>query len=84
MLQLDDGNHRLAKLVERIAQGRYVVVWNGNYKRMQSASFATVLAYESDVPTKGGCVCMADRHVRRMTAQEFQAAPKADQPWAEK
>jgi hypothetical protein len=78
MLQIDDGNHSLAKLVERIEQGRYVVVWNGNYDQIQAVSFATVLAYESDVPTKGGWVCLADRHVRRMTAQEFQAAPKAD------
>jgi hypothetical protein len=84
VLQIDDSNHSLAKLFKRIEQGRYAVVWNGNYDRLRFASSATVLAYESDVPTKGGWVCMADRHVRRMTVQEFQAAPKADRPWAGK
>jgi hypothetical protein len=79
MLQSDDDNHTIAKLVERIEEGRYVVVWNGNFhQQFKFPSSAIVLAYESDVPTRGGLVCTADRHVQRMTAQEFQAAPRAD------
>lgn len=37
----------------------------------------TVLAYEKDVPTKGGQVLMLDRRIKTMTAEEFAAAPKA-------
>ena len=37
----------------------------------------TVLAYESQVPESGGLVLMVDRSVKSMTAEEFQAAPKA-------
>lgn len=36
-----------------------------------------VLAYEKKVPTEGGAVLMKNRTVRRMTAEEFKAAPKA-------
>jgi hypothetical protein len=36
-----------------------------------------VLAYVKDVPQKGGEVIMADGTVKAMTAEEFQAAPKA-------
>ncbi len=36
-----------------------------------------VLAYGKDVPTKGGPVLLLNRAVRRMTAEEFKAAPQA-------
>jgi len=36
-----------------------------------------VLAYGKDVPTKGGAVLLLNRTVRRMTADEFKAAPQA-------
>jgi hypothetical protein len=39
-----------------------------------------VLAYEKQVPENGGKVLMLDRTVRTMTAEEFQAAPKAGNP----
>ena len=38
----------------------------------------TIIAYEKDVPTKGGYVVMANgMTLRQMTAAEFQSAPKA-------
>jgi hypothetical protein len=37
---------------------------------------STVLAYQKDVPEKGGEVLMQDGTARKMTAEEFQAAPK--------
>jgi hypothetical protein len=40
----------------------------------------TVLAYEKDVPARGGLVLMGDASTRRMTAQEFAQAPKATPP----
>lgn len=36
-----------------------------------------VLAYGKDVPSKGGPVLLLNRTVRRMTAEEFKAAPQA-------
>ncbi len=37
----------------------------------------TVLAYDKDVPTKGGLVLMADASVKSMTAEEFKKAKLA-------
>jgi hypothetical protein len=37
---------------------------------------STVLAYHKDVPEKGGEVLMQDGTSKKMTAEEFQAAPK--------
>jgi hypothetical protein len=36
-----------------------------------------VLAYETEVPEKGGAVLMQDGTVKTMTADEFKSAPKA-------
>ena len=36
-----------------------------------------ILAYEKKVPEQGGYVLMLDRTVKKMTADEFKAAPKA-------
>lgn len=36
-----------------------------------------VLGYEKDVPKRGGLALMADGAVKRMTAGDFIAAPKA-------
>src|SRR5205823_2650218 len=36
-----------------------------------------ILAYEKKVPEQGGYVLMLDRTVKKMTPEEFRAAPKA-------
>jgi hypothetical protein len=36
-----------------------------------------VLAYGKDVPNQGGEVLMTNRTIKKMTAEEFKAAPKA-------
>jgi len=36
-----------------------------------------VLAFEAKVPKEGGYVMLANREVKKMTPEEFQAAPKA-------
>ena len=38
-----------------------------------------VLAYEKQVPTEGGYVLMLNRQIKKMTADEFKAAPQAGQ-----
>jgi len=58
--------------VDALKKGRYVVVWGVNSK-----DSGTLLAYEKDVPTKGGGVVMADGTVKTMTADELKAAKKS-------
>jgi hypothetical protein len=58
--------------VAALKKKRYEVVWGVNSK-----DSGTVLAYEKDVPTKGGPVLMADGAVREMTAEEFRSAKKS-------
>jgi hypothetical protein len=66
-----------AKMTERLKEGIYVFYWNVNPTSLTQGTSNTVLAYEADAPSKGGAVLMADGSVKRMTAEEFQAAPKA-------
>jgi hypothetical protein len=65
-----------AEIVKAVKDGVYVVLWNAK----SGAPGTAIVAYEKDVPTKGGMVADLNASVRRMTAQEFQAAPKADKP----
>jgi len=45
--------------------------------QMTEGSSNTVLAYDKDVPTKGGLVLFGDGSVKKLTAGEFKKAPKA-------
>ena len=42
-----------------------------------AAGGGEVVAYEKDVPASGGYVLLTSGQVKKMTADEFQAAPKA-------
>lgn len=55
-----------------ISQQDIVYAWGDGLTGGQS-----VIAYEKDAPTAGGWVLLQDGTVRQMTADEFQAAPKA-------
>lgn len=64
-----------------IVSGEVVVYWGaeltGLGEEPSGPESDTVLAYEKDVPTKGGQVLMLDRRIQTMTPEEFAAAPKA-------
>ena len=63
---------------EALKAGKYEFVWNVPLQAMmKTGTDKVVLAYEKDVPTKGGAVVMADGSVKKMTADEFQKSPKA-------
>jgi hypothetical protein len=66
-----------AKLLGALREGQYVVYWGVNVFRLTAGTSSTVLAYEKDVPTKGGQVAMADGRVKTMSADEFAKATKA-------
>jgi hypothetical protein len=59
-----------------LRSGEIGCVWGTILSTAANASSA-VLAYEKKAATEGGWVLMQDGKVKRMTASEFQAAPKA-------
>jgi hypothetical protein len=59
----------------KIQEGEIVVLWGANPREGASDQ---VLAYEKQTPRSGGFVLMQDgTTVKKMTPEEFQAAPKA-------
>jgi len=61
---------------ERIKQGEFVVSWGVG--RAAAADVAKhILVYEKKAPAEGGAVLLRDGTVKMMTAEEFNAAPKA-------
>jgi hypothetical protein len=61
------------RTVQAVKNGEYVVLWNAN----PNAPTNAIVAYEKEVPTRGGMVASLSGTVTRMTTAEFQAAPKA-------
>jgi hypothetical protein len=60
----------------KLERGEYVVFWGSGLASTPEAG-RTVLVYEKKVPTEGGNVILRDGTVKRMTPDEFRAAPKA-------
>jgi hypothetical protein len=57
--------------------GKYVMYWNAKIPGdFPAGTSNTVLGYESNVPTSGGQVLMADASVQQMSAAEFNSAAK--------
>jgi hypothetical protein len=61
--------------VEAITSGDVIVYWGVGLADDPEAA-STVLAYQKDVPEKGGEVLMQDGKAKRITADEFKAAKK--------
>ena len=57
--------------VRTLKEGKYVVVFG-----VEDKDSSTVLAYEKNAPKEGGSVLMADGKVKKMSADEFNAAYK--------
>ena len=63
---------------EAIKTGEIVVVWGGKPKgEGEVGKGEAVLAYEKAAPTDGGYVVLSAGTIKKMTAAEFNAAPKA-------
>ncbi len=74
--------HRHENLYPRAAaalkSGDVVVLWGAQLKgEGQVGQGEAVVAYEKKVPTEGGYVLLSAGTVKKMTAAEFNAAPKA-------
>jgi hypothetical protein len=65
-------------VVDAVRSGKYVLIWNVNLAdRSTPRNPDEVLGYEASAPTSGGYVLREYGGVDRMSAAEFQAAPKA-------
>jgi hypothetical protein len=67
-------NERLLGLLKK---GEIVFFYNVSLTQMPAGTSHTVLAYEKDVPGKGGWVLMGDGSTRKMQPEEFKKAAKA-------
>lgn len=67
--------------VNAVKNGDVVVIWGVKLDDLSiegdGDSADEVLAYEKATPEQGGYVLMKNRDIRKMTADEFKAAPKA-------
>jgi hypothetical protein len=70
---LDPYGSSLSHGYSALVSGQYVLIWNVGLSDDPSAA-AAVLAYHKDAPTQGGHVLMQNGEVKKMTADEFQAA----------
>jgi hypothetical protein len=67
------------QMYQAIVDGHIIVYWKASITNAPQGPSNTILAYDADVPTKGGAVAMLDATARRMTAEEFKTAAKAGQ-----
>jgi hypothetical protein len=62
---------------ESLEKGQIVCYYGVGILSMTQGTSNTILAYERNVPEKGGPVAYADGSVKTITAEQFKAAPKA-------
>jgi hypothetical protein len=62
---------------QALSTGQCVVLWGVDLTKKKESDANTVLAYDKATPTDGGLVLMKDGKTKILTAEQFQAAPKA-------
>ncbi len=72
-----------AFLYDRVQRGELVLVWGMDLRRPERERAHIVLGYERDAPVEGGVVLTADWKTQVMSAEELQAALKANPKPAE-
>lgn len=61
-----------------VKSGDVVVIWGAALKgEGQTGQNESVVAYEKAVPSEGGLVLLSAGSIKKMSADEFKAAPKA-------
>jgi|SRR5439155_18990870 len=75
---LDRHKSMFSRAYEAVKSGEVVVLWGAAQKgEGETGKNEAVVAYEKDAPTNGGYVLLSAGSVKKMTASEFAAAPKA-------
>ncbi|HEY7153725.1 MAG TPA: hypothetical protein VH575_07180 [Gemmataceae bacterium] len=78
LADLDRHQSLFSRGYEAVKSGNVVVLWGAPLKGEEDAGKEeAVVAYEKAVPTEGGYVLLSAGTVKKMSAAEFQAAPKA-------
>lgn len=62
---------------QRLKDGQVMFSWNVGVQEMAAGSSNTILAYDKDVPAKGGLVLFGDGMVRVISLDEFQKTATA-------
>jgi hypothetical protein len=63
---------------QAVKTGEVVILWGVGVKgEDQAATGGEIVAYEKNAPTSGGYVLFTSGQVKQLTADEFNAAPKA-------
>jgi hypothetical protein len=65
------------RMVDLLKNEDIVFFFGVGIAQMTSGTSNTVLAYDKDVPDKGGLVLMGDGSVKKMSAEDFKKATKA-------
>ena len=60
-----------------IDAGDVIVLWGASVAGEGGGGSETIIAYEKSAPDSGGAVLLQNGTVKKMTAAEFNAAPKA-------
>lgn len=75
---LDRHKNMFPRGYETVKAGSVVVYWGAPFQgEGDVGKNEAVVAYEKNVPTEGGHVLLSAGSVKKMTAAEFTAAPKA-------
>jgi hypothetical protein len=79
LADVDRNKNMFPRGYEAVKSGNVVVLWGAPTQGEGDVGKANemVVAYEKDVATQGGYVLLSAGSVRKMTAAEFSAAPKA-------
>lgn len=65
------------KLLDHLKSKRIEFYYGVGLTEMTEGTSNTILAYEKDVPKKGGLALYGDGSVKKLTAEEFKTATKA-------
>jgi hypothetical protein len=74
------GDTKAKQALEGLKAGKYEFLWNVrllDVAKTPAGTGSTLLGWEKDAPTKGGRVLMVDGSTKKMSADEFKAAPQA-------
>ncbi len=80
---LDAKQHLFPQAYKAVKNGDVVVLWGAPPKgegAIEKGEGNDIIAYEKNVPTEGGWVLLSAGSVKKMSAADFNAAPKAGKP----